>query len=378
MSPAGPRTCRSRAAALATALVTGLAVALVSALTACTAEDPVEPDQPGGSGTGDTAGPTIDGPAPSDICEDAPLLTYGRYRGSLRSHESAPAPAGVCRGGGPDAFARVGAPVRADLRIEARGVGFVPRLSVAPDDCAPAREIACDAEGSLELRDLTVGTVVRVAVGADPDVFSDLNLKPAPEGAADPLAYDLEVSLTRVLAAGEACLPASRGRCADGTLCLPSAQGSAHVCTTLPGDTCTTAEHFTIVLDDDGKASAPLDFAAPHTDTHHGSCGGAGTREHVLRLGLPPAPPERALAVRVTRDDAGLAARAPGCLADEEVACAVPTPGGARVVIPRLAALRAAGVEPYLFVELPEPDAPGPPLVLEFSLVPEPPIWGDL
>jgi hypothetical protein len=358
--------------------VSGLASALLSALAACTPEDPAQPDQPGGSETGDTTGPAIDVPVPSDVCEGAPLLTYGSYRGTLRSYESAPAPAGVCRGGGPDAFARVGAPVRADLHIEARGVGFAPRLSLAPDDCAPAREIACTAGGSLELRDLTAGTVVRVSVGADPDVFSDLNLQPAPDGAADPLEYDLDVAFTRVLAAGEACLPESRGRCADGTMCLASAEGSAHVCTTLPGDTCATAEHFTVVLDDDGKASATVDFAAPHTDAHRGGCTGAGRREHVLRLALPPSPPERALAVRATRDDTGLAARAPGCLADEEVACAAPTAGGARVVIPRLATLRAAGVEPYLFVELPEPDAPGPPLVLEFSLVPEPPIWGDL
>jgi hypothetical protein len=370
MSPAGPRPCRSRAAAPA--------AALASALAACTPADPDPPDAPGGSETGDTTGPTIAAPAPTDACEDAPLLTYGRHRGTLRSYELAPAPAGVCRGGGPDAFARVGATVRADLHIEARGVGFVPRLSLAPDDCAPAREIACADGSALELRDLTVGTVVRVSVGADPDVFSDLNLQSAPNGAPDPLEYDLDIAFTRVLAAGEACLPASRGRCADGTMCLASAEGSAHVCTTLPGDTCATAEHFTVVLDADGLASATVDVAAPHTDAHRGSCSGAGRREHVLRLGLPPSPPERALEVHATRDDTGLAARAPGCLADEEVACAAPTAGGARIVIPRLATLRAAGVEPYLFVELPEPDAPGPPLVLEFSLVPEPPIWGDL
>lgn len=371
MSPAGPRTSRSRALALAPGLA--------SALIACTPDGGGPPDEPGGSDTtGGSTGPTIDVPTPTDACADAPLLTYGSYRGTLRSYELAPAPAGVCRGGGPDAFARVGAPVRADLHVEARGVGFVPRLSLAPDDCSPAREIACADGSALELRDLTVGTVVRVAVGADPDVFSDLNLQPAPAGGPDPLEYDLDIAFTRVLAAGETCLPESRGRCADGTLCLASAEGSAHVCTTLPGDTCATAERVTIVLDENGEATATVDFAASHTDAHRGSCTGAGRREHVMRLGLPPSPPERALQVRATRDDTGLAARAPGCLADEEVTCAAPTAGGARVVIPHLTALRAAGVEPYLFVELPDPDAPGPPLVLEFSLVPDPPIWGDL
>lgn len=366
MSPAGPRPCRSRVAAV------------VAALSACTGGPQGPSEGGGGSDTGDSTGPFSELPQPADLCEAAPLLAAGTYRGSLRNHEPAPAPAGVCRGGGPDVFIRVGAPVRADLRLEARGVGFVPRLSAAPDDCAVGREIACAADGAIDLRDLPLGSVVRVALGIDPAVFSDLNLQPAPDGAADPLDYELAVGFTRVLAAGEACLPAERGRCADGTLCLATAEGTAHVCTTLPGDTCATAEPLAVVLDADGLATVAVDLAAPQTDAHRSACTGAGTREHVFTLRLPPSPPGRALQVRVDRDDIGLAARAPGCLADDEVACAAPAAAGAAIVIPDLDGLRAAGVEPYLFVELPEPDAPGPSPVLELRLVPEPPVWGDL
>lgn len=367
MSPAAPRPCRTRVAVV------------VLALTACSGDDAGPPDDvPGGSETGEGGGPSLELPAPTDACESAPTLSYGRYRGTLRNYDPEPATAGVCQGGGPDAFARVVAPVRADLHVEARGVGFVPRLSLAPDDCAGAREIACSETGALDLPDLVVGTVVRVGVGADPAVFSDLNLQPVDDGAADPLGYELDISFTRVLAAGEVCLPESRGRCADGTLCLPSAEGSAHVCTKLPGDTCAAPEPVTPVFDAEGRATVTVDVAAPHTDAHRHRCTGAGTREHVLRLVLPPSPPQRALEVRTDRDDTGLAARAPGCLADDEVACAAAAPGGARVVLTGLASLRAAGVEPYLFVELPEEDAPDPPLVLELRLVPEPASWGDL
>lgn len=366
MSPAGPRFCRSRLAAV------------VFALTACTSGAPDQPDDPGGTDTGDTTGPALDVPSPSDACAAAPLLVSGRFSGTLRNHGPEPATAGVCQGGGPDAFARVSAPVRADLRVEARGAAFVPRLSLAPDDCAGAREIACAEGGPLELRDLAVGTAVRISVGIDPAVFSDLNAKTLDDGAADPLAYALDVAFTRVLAAGEACLPAGRGRCADGTLCMPSAEGSAHVCTPLPGDTCADPEVVALAFDDLGRTTLTIDLAAPQTDAHHHRCTGAGRRERVLRLQLPATPPQRALEVRAGRDDVGLAVRAPGCLADDELACAAPAAGGARVVVPQLAALHAAGIEPFLFIELPDAGEPGPPLLLDLHLVPDPPIWGDL
>lgn len=326
-------------------------------------------------GSGGSTGPPPEIAEPADVCSAAPLVSRGVFAGTLRGRGGELA--GACGGGGPDVFLRVEAEVRADLRVEARGVGFAPRVALGLDGCARGGELACAGEGPLELRDLAVGTVVRVTIGVDPDVFADLNEAPADPDAPDPLAFEVDVGLTRVLAAGEACEPADRGRCADGTLCMPSAEGESRVCAALPGDTCASAEEVAVVLDAGGEGELTIDPGAPQTDAHAHRCTGAGTRERVLRLGLPEVPPFRGLEIRAGRPDVGLAVREPGCLAGDEAACAAPAAGGARVVLGRLARLRREGVRPFLFVELPEGSEGDAPFALELRTVPEPQTWGE-
>lgn len=356
--------------------------ALVLALTAIVAcdRDPSPQDTTDtGTPPADTTGAALaDDVSPSDVCEGAPLGANGLYSGTLRGAGPDVSTAGVCGQGGPDAFLRIEVSPRADLRVEARGHGFEPRLSLAPDDCRGGRELACSAApGPLELRNLDPGTVVRVAIGIDPAVFATLNQTTAPEGAPDPLSFVIDVGLTRVLAAGEVCEPASRGRCADGSQCLPGTAGESRVCTPLPGDTCATALPSPVALDAAGEGALTIDPALPQTDAHHHGCTGEGTRERVLRLALPATPPQRALEVTAERPDVGLALRAPSCLASAELACAAPAAGGASVVVHGLAGLRSAGVEPYLFIELPADSELDPPFQLHLRLVPESETWGD-
>lgn len=351
----------------------GLALTLAHA--ACTAPGPGATE---GAGTGDSSstGVWAEAPAPADACDEALLVSQGRYRGNLREMKVDEPIGGVCGGAGPDAFFRVEVPVRADLRVAAHGVGFAPRLSLAPDDCLGGREITCAADGPLELPDLAAGTVLRLAIGVDAAVFSDLKQKPAPDDAVDPLSYDLDIGLVRVLAAGDVCEPASRGRCVAGTLCMTSAPAQPPECTTLPGDTCSTALRTPVVLSPAGEGALVIDPALPQTDAHASSCGGAGLRERVLQLDLPVVPPARALEITVSRPDIGLAVRSPGCLATDEVACAAGTGAPARIVLDRLAARRAAGVAPYLFIELPLHSERDPAFTLDLRLVPEPTAWG--
>ncbi|MBZ5708786.1 hypothetical protein [Nannocystis pusilla] len=352
-----------------------LVVALALAPLGCTRPG-AETTEDGDTGDGSTSGVWAEAPAPADACDNALLVTQGRYFGGLRELSAESPIGGVCGGGGPDGFLRVQVPVRADLRVAARGVGFAPHLSLAPDDCLGGREIACVAGAPLELRDLAGGTVLRLAVGIDEAVFSDLKQKPAPDDGPDPLSFELDIGLTRVLEAGEVCEPASRGRCVAGTMCLASKPGDAPECTTLPADTCSTAMRTPVVLDDAGEGALVVDPAAPQTDAHAHGCGGDGLRERVLRLGLPATPPGRALEITVSRADVGLAVRTPTCLAADELACAAGTGGPARVVLGRLATMRAAGIEPYLFIELPADSEHDPTFTLDLRLVPEPSPWG--
>lgn len=376
MSPAALRTARALApgrSRRAAPFFVFLALAL--AHSACTRPG-AETTDDGGTGDSSTSGVWAEAPGPADACGAALLVSHGRYFGNLREFAVEPPIGGVCGGGGPDGFLRVEVPVRADLRVAARGVGFAPHLSLAPDDCLGDREIACVAGAPLELRDLAGGTVLRLGVGIDEAVFSDLKQKPAPEDAPDPLSFELDIGLTRVLDAGEVCEPASRGRCVAGTLCMASQPGDAPECTTLPADTCSTAMRTPVVLGEDGEGALVVDPALPQTDAHAHRCGGDGLRERVLRLGLPEAPPARALEITVSRADVGLAVRTPTCLVGDEVACADGTGGPARVVLARLASLRAAGIEPYLFIELPPDSEHDPAFTLNLRLVPEPTPWG--
>jgi len=327
-------------------------------------------DEGSSSGSSGSGGPPAEEVRPAESCQGAPLVADGVYSGNLRGSASEAGAGGVCGEGGPDMFVRVQVEVPADISVDARGVGFSPRVSLSLEGCVPGRDVAC-GEAPVAARGLGNGTVVHVAIGADPEVFAALSdAQPSP-GEDDPLAFEVEIRRTRVLATGEVCEPESRGRCADGTWCALSAEGSVRICTPLAGDTCASAEDLRVELTE-GVGKWTIDPSAPQTDAHAHSCTGTGTRERVLRLQLPSGPPQRALEVRAMDPDVGLALRTPGCLAADEVACAAPATEGARVVLSGLDAQRLRGVRPYLFVELPSDDSP--PLELQFRLVPDPQI----
>lgn len=330
------------------------------------------------SGGDDTAANDPQLQVPSESCAAAPAVGQGRYAGSLRERGPDPALDGVCGGGGPDVFLRVEVPMRADLRIEAIGVGFTPRVSLAPPGCLKAPMLVCDDGGMAGLDDLSEGTVVTLAIGVDPEVFATLSEAPIKDGEADPLAFTVDVGMRRVLAAGEVCMPDVRGRCGAGTVCLPEISAAdtdtdagadaPWTCTPAAGDGCLDPEEVEVQLVDD-VGSIVIDPDQPQGDVHRHSCTGDGMRERVLRLRLPELDLQDTLQLHVAQPEVGLALRAPGCLGSDELACMAPRPSGAQVVLTAPELLRQAGVAPYLFVELPDPGVLDEPVTVTLRRV---------
>lgn len=328
---------------------------------------------------------------PSESCAAAPAVGQGRFAGSLRDRGPELFLNGVCGGGGPDVFLRVEVPVRADLHVEAHGVGFTPRVSLAPPGCQRAPMLVCDGAGVAGLEDLGAGTVVTLAIGAEPELFTSLSGVAVPEGEPDPLGFTVDVGMRRVLAAGEVCMPPSRGRCGAGTLCLPEISTtdtdtdtdgddtSLWTCMAQAGNGCIDPEEVAVQLVD-GVGSIVVDPEQPQSDVHRHSCTGAGTRERVLRLTMPEElGPLDSLELRVAAPEVGLALRAPGCLVSDELACMGARPSGAQVVIAAPDELRQAGVAPYLFVELPEPGVLGEPVLVQLrKVLRSPPVGADI
>jgi hypothetical protein len=83
----------------------------------------------------------------------------------------------------------------------------------------------------------------------------------------------------------------------------------------------------------------------------------------------PELGPQDSLQIGVAQPAVGLALRAPGCLASEELACMAPRPSGAQVVIAAPDQLRQAGVAPFLFVELPEAGVLDEPVLVQIHRV---------
>lgn len=319
------------------------------------------------SGPGDSEGPpAIDAQVPSEDCADAPAIGQGSFAGSLRERTPDPVIGGVCGGGGPDVFLRVQVPLRADLRVEARGNGYTPRVSLAPLGCLSAPMLTCGADGVVELTDLKEGTIVNLAVGLDAASFAALAKQPVADDGTDPLGFVVDVGMTRVLARGEACRPAARGRCGAGSLCMQELTAADEVwsCTGLVGDNCIDPERVSVALVA-GEGTLMVDPDQPQSDAHHHSCTGEGTRERVIRLRLPGGlGPQMSLQIRTERPEIGLALRAPGCLASEELACAASSAAGSQVTIVAPDELQREGIEPYLFVEMPEPGVLDGPVLL--------------
>jgi hypothetical protein len=306
----------------------------------------------------------------------------GRFLGTLADKN--PSLGGACGRGGPDAFFRVVVPLRADVGMEAVGVGFTPRIGVLSGGCIDdwqTNGLLCTRGMSGWITDLAPGTELVVAIGTDPDDPA-LDAEPSP-GEPDPLAFAIDVAMRSVLEAGELCMPSSRGRCVTGTACLrrgegsgldTTANGSATVattttsgtnganttttvdagstggpwrCTTLEADTCANAEIVSVGTD---GATVVIDPARPQTDAHHHSCMGARSPERVFRLELSPdIRPETALRLALDDPDAALAVRLPGCSAADEIACGE---AGVQVTIDDAQGIAAAGLVPHVFVEL--------------------------
>lgn len=338
-------------------------------------------ESPGGGGDGgeddeagesSSGGAVEDSPGPQDparSCEDAPRAKQGRFAGTLRGDELVPSDGGVCGGGGPDQFLRVMVPLRADLRVEARGRGFVPRVGLS-SGCVGGSTLACGAGGIATVTDIDGGTELVLAIGADPAEFSALLAEePAIEGS-DPLSFEVDVGMTPVLSADEVCMPEVLGRCATGTLCMPpSSEGDAWRCTALDGDSCADPERVTLKLTD-GAGTLTVDPNRPQSDAHHHSCTGGGTRERVLQVRLPGGlGPLDSLRIRSERPEVGLAVRAPSCLGSDELGCGAPEIGGTEVTIVDPSELYAAGVAPYVFVELPDPGVLTDEVVLQVRVV---------
>jgi len=335
----------------------------------------------GGDGEGETSAGSSTGMAtegaatpdeqvPSAACEDAPRAVQGRFSGTLRGDEKGPDSGGVCGSGGPDRFLRVMVPARADVRVEARGNGFVPRVSLTPAGCVGSPRLVCSADGFAALDDVAEGTELVLTIGADPAVFTALVANEVPEDGTDPLGFVVDIGLGPVLVADEVCMPDVLGRCASGTLCMPPrAEDDGWRCTALAGDSCADPERVSLTLED-GVGTLVVDPNLPQSDAHRHSCTGGGTRERVLQLRLPAGlRPQDALRIRSDRPEVGLAVRAPGCLGSDELDCGAPHMGGTQVMIEAPASLHAAEVMPYLFVELPEPGVLEDPVVLQVRVV---------
>ncbi len=328
-------------------------------------------EETSGSSTGDpTEGPAPSEQAPSGSCDVAPRAEQGRYAGTLRGEEKEPPGGGVCGSGGPDQFLEVLVPARADLRIEARGNGFVPWVSLTSAGCLTEPQMLCSADGFAVLDDVAAGTELVLTIGADPAIFETMVAEAPPADGPDPLGFVVDIGMTPVLAAGEVCMPQVLGRCATGTLCMPpSAEGDGWRCGELEGDRCADPERVTLELVD-GVGTLVVDPNLPQSDAHRHSCTGGGTRERVLQIQLPADLRARdSLQIRSERPEVGLAVRAPGCLAGDELDCGAPAIDGTDVTIVTPAALQAAGVSPYLFVELPEQGVLEDPVELEVRVV---------
>ncbi|MEZ4454238.1 MAG: hypothetical protein R3B09_32590 [Nannocystaceae bacterium] len=315
---------------------------------------------------GETEGQPLPSPAP--LCATAPTIGQGHYVGTLR--DVGVEPIGVCGQAGPVTYLRVATDLHVDLKVTATGVGFTPRVDVAPAECIAGLTVACGLDGALAVPDLLAGSVWLVRIGA---AFDDPALAlPIPlDGSPDPLTFTVDVDLQRVLDPGDVCVDdpdATGGRCPAGTLCLatadPDDDPALRICTLLDGDTCESAAPLAL---DALAGSLPIDLDAPQSDAHTQSCAGAGTRERVLRAELSADfPPASTLTLRVDTPGVDLAVRSPTCDLVDELACEVGGIDGVEVVLDDPAMLAAAGLRPWIFVEIAD-DASGSAL-LEWSV----------
>ncbi len=295
----------------------------------------------------------------SPSCTDVVSVVHGFYEGSLQ--DSAAGAAEFCGISGPAMFVEIDIPRRADLTVEAVGTQAIPTVVVLPKGCVKDQELACSAGIPVTVADLSGGASVVLGVMLPEE---DANAQRAEAGA---LNFGLSIQLRAVLEVGELCHPVSLGRCVGGSACLakledPEHDAETYRCRILADDTCADPR---VVQIDEAILSQEfeLSFARTelHSDAHVHSCTGHRRPETVVRLEFRAALGESLsetgrLQISSADPLVGLALRTPGCLPEQETACAAPQEGGASVEVEGLAGLAEQGLPVFLFVEQPAPE----------------------
>lgn len=380
----------------------GLAPAsILAAALACGGSEPAET---GGGGEGDEAGDaeTDDDTVLGDACAsttlivEAPATVRASLRGATHDSDDFGLACGLT---GPELFVRVRVPVRADVRVAARGHSFTPKLAVleAPcvsDEVDASRLLACAELLPATLTDLGPQHELLVVLGVDADDPALALDPPEDPKADDPLALELEIDLQAVLEEGELC-GEDRGRCEPGTACIVELEGGEGGeegegetgtdtggeaveiprCRRPPADSC--ADPGELVLPAPGEAPLVLEIPGDevHSDAHEHACTGWRRPERVDRLVLPAALPSSAeLVVQADDPRVGLALRAPACPLDDARACAPATGLGEFTELRfgdpgELAELADGAAAPLLFIELPRArSADDPPIFVSLEL----------
>lgn len=320
---------------------------------------PGEADGMSGMSEGETeTGGEEGGPSPgpfAEACEDAPVLEPGRVRGNLRGRSEQFG--GACGLGGPELFFAVELPQRADVIIDVVGADFAPRLEWTNADCLVEPTFACSFASTFVAYDVAAGSKLRFSVGIDPD--APALAVPFDPTRPDPLDFDLSLGLRAVLQAGQPCADpqgqaSELGRCGGALVC-----GDDGLCGELPSNACANA--LPIVLAEPGQSSSlSVDAEEGFTDVHAHSCAGQRLAERVFAIdrGQLESFAGQELEISQTAPvgpDPGvaMAIRAPGCLAEHEIACAADLLNGpVRVPVDDL--LTPGVGAAYLFADIPD------------------------
>ncbi|MFV8750004.1 hypothetical protein ACNOYE_05610 [Nannocystaceae bacterium ST9] len=345
--------------------------------TACTSDAPAS--LRAGAGESETSETDTGDELPTDFtptCTDAAIHRLpATLRGSLRplvetiAFDVPPIGLDCALGeGGPIGFVRVEVPIRADLRIHARGGQVIPRVATLQAGCASEaldrdRLLACVDALPVVVEDLRPGTELLLAIGAAVDDPALATPTPAP-GVFDPLEVELELTLRAVIEEGERC-DAGLGRCETGTLCLSAIEAELAVdrCRRPEAESCADPGELALLPPGETLVLA-IDTSEAHGDAHAHSCTGWRRPERVHRLRWPAGAeisPQARLEIVADDPRVGLALRAPDCLPDHAQGCAPPDlEAGPHTLIVgegQLPSWAAQGVEALLFVELPRDEA---------------------
>lgn len=315
-----------------------------------------EPDTDTDTDT-DTGYQTV--PSWNQECELAPPIFSGTTPGTF--HDLLTAPGEYCGASQVPIFGQLDIEHRADIEISVSAVGFEPSLLIAPANCDLTAAQCLDTSAPVMLRDYQPGSSLRVIV-AVPEGHPDLMTPPPEEGPGN---LDFSVMITKypVKELGERCGSKELGRCAAGGVCQPTDPDNLEgiwTCVAVSADSCNDPEVVELAADPVAVVLDPL----LQSDAHYHSCTGDLRPERVFAVQLPADVTDGQKLIVRSPDAVGLAMRAPGCLAADEVACVAEDPQGAAIELEGimtpegflgLQGMRVAGIRPLLFVELPVP-----------------------